>query len=54
VQTIESLLAAGERTTVPAEVRAQLEARRAHASKLGPWDEGHYRPGRPRRDKGNP
>ena len=46
VQIIERLLAAGEATTVPAEARSLLERRRAQARTIGPWVEGHYRPGK--------
>ena len=44
-ERISAILAAGELVTLPEEVVATLTARRAQARKLGPWLEGHYRPG---------
>ena len=45
VRVIERTLAAGERTKVPEEIQALLERRRTQARAIGPWVEGHYRPG---------
>jgi hypothetical protein len=53
VQVVERLLASGTPTTVPPEVRAALEQRRAQARAIGPWVEGHYRPGRRLPTNGN-
>lgn len=41
------ILSAGAPATLPADVLQILAERRARATKLGPWLEGHYRPGRP-------
>ncbi|MGD9893501.1 MAG: hypothetical protein AB7R89_03400 [Dehalococcoidia bacterium] len=45
-QVLADLFAAGEPATLPSEVLRQLSERRAQASRIGPWVEGHYRPGR--------
>ena len=45
-ERISALLAPGEPVTLPAEVVATLTARRAQMRTLGPWAEGHHRPGR--------
>lgn len=45
-QRLQTILATGEPTTLPEEIVRLLCARRAQASTLGPWVEGHYRPGR--------
>jgi len=42
---LRSILSAGVPATLPAEVIAMLQGRRAEAAQLGPWVEGHYRPG---------
>jgi hypothetical protein len=44
-QKVSRLLSRGESVTLPAAVVAMLEARRAQAATIGPWVEGHYRPG---------
>ncbi len=45
LQTMETILATGEPADLPREVWQALAERRAQASKRGPWQEGHYRPG---------
>ena len=45
-QALDDILATGELAELPAEVWQALEERRAQASKRGPWQEGHYRPGK--------
>ena len=42
---LRAILAAGEPATLPEEVLKLLHARRAQASRAGPWVEGHHRPG---------
>ena len=44
---LDHILAAGEPVTLPDAVLTALATRRAQASSLGPWVEGHYRPGTP-------
>ena len=44
--TLEAILEAGEAATLPRDVIGSLTQRRAEARRLGPWVEGHYRPGR--------
>jgi hypothetical protein len=39
-------LAAGEPAVVPEDVLRLLNARRTAATQVGPWVEGHYRPGK--------
>ncbi len=43
---LRTILSKGVPASLPEEVLAQLQQRRAQATKLGPWIEGHYRPGR--------
>ncbi len=45
-QLIQSILSAGEPTTLPPDILTFLNQRRIQASQLGDWVEGHYRPGR--------
>lgn len=45
-QRIQQILAAGELTPLPEEVLKLLVERRAQATQLGPWVEGHYYPGK--------
>ena len=45
-QTLTCLLATGIPAALPAEVQQALLARREQARRLGPWVEGHYRPGK--------
>ncbi len=45
-QQISTILAAGEPTALPDDVLRLFQERRAQAAQLGPWVEGHYRPGR--------
>jgi hypothetical protein len=40
------VLAAGEPAVVPEDVLRLLNARRTTATQVGPWVEGHYRPGK--------
>ena len=44
--TLTALLTAGEPVTLPADVVQLLAKRRAEQRRLGPWVEGHYRPGK--------
>src|SRR5687768_8905209 len=44
---LEALLAAGSPAALPPDIARVLFERRAQAKRLGPWVEGHYRPGRP-------
>ena len=44
-ERIKALLATVEPVTLPEEVVATLTARRSQAQKLGPWVQGHHRPG---------
>lgn len=44
---LRKLLAAGEPTSLPADIIQLLFARRIQAAQQGSWVEGHYRPGRP-------
>jgi hypothetical protein len=46
-QRLTAALAAGEAADLPANVVAMLLERRRQANHLGPWVEGHYRPGQP-------
>jgi len=46
-QRLRRLLSIGEFTTLPDAVLSILFDRRATASSLGGWAEGHYRPGLP-------
>lgn len=43
---LRTILAAGEPAVVPEDVLRVLQARRTAATRVGPWVEGHYRPGR--------
>jgi hypothetical protein len=43
---IEAILAGGTAAQLPTEVIQTLVQRRAQARRMGPWVEGHYRPGR--------
>src|SRR5215208_3448044 len=43
---LRSVLAAGEPAVVPEDVLRLLNARRTAATQVGPWVEGHYRPGK--------
>jgi hypothetical protein len=45
--TLEAILAGGAASTLPFEVIQALMERRRRAQRLGPWVEGHYRPGKP-------
>jgi hypothetical protein len=44
---IEGFLASGAAATLPAHIIEVLAHRRAEAKRIGPWVEGHYRPGKP-------
>ena len=43
---LQTILSRGLPASLPEEVLTQLRRRRAQATKLGPWVEGHHRPGR--------
>ena len=43
---LRAILASGEPAQLPEDVLKLLNARRAEATELGPWVEGHYRPGK--------
>lgn len=43
---LRAVLAVGEPAVVPEDILRLLHARRATATKVGPWVEGHYRPGK--------
>lgn len=45
-QQIQSILAAGEPTTLPSDILILLNQRRLQAAAIAPWVEGHYRPGK--------
>lgn len=47
---LRTILSRGEPTSLPEEVLLQLQQRRARSTRLGPWVEGHYRPGKHRPD----
>jgi hypothetical protein len=44
-QSIKQILSSGESVSLPDDVLRMLLQRRAHAQQVGPWVEGHYRPG---------
>jgi hypothetical protein len=46
-RAIAQLLAGGAPAFLPADIIQVLQQRRDAARQLGPWVEGHYRPGRP-------
>lgn len=46
-QKISQTLATGTPAELPQDILATLIQRRAQAKRLGPWVEGHYRPGKP-------
>ena len=46
-EKVGGLLSEGEPATLPPHVVETLVQRRAQAKRIGPWVEGHYRPGRP-------
>jgi hypothetical protein len=46
-QQLKTILSAGEATALPDDVFAALAQRRRQAIQLGPWVEGHHRPGKP-------
>jgi hypothetical protein len=43
---LRAVLAAGSPAVVPQDILRLLNARRATATTVGPWVEGHYRPGK--------
>jgi hypothetical protein len=45
-QQLKVILSAGQATALPLEVLARLAQRRSQATKIGPWVEGHYDPGK--------
>lgn len=48
-QQVTQLLATGEPAVLPDQVLTRLLARRARATRIGPWVEGHYRTKRGRK-----
>lgn len=44
---LADLLAAGTAVQLPNDIVSALLQRRTQAKRVGPWVEGHYRPGRP-------
>jgi hypothetical protein len=46
-ERVETILKPGEPAELPRDIMGTLLARRRQARQLGPWVEGHYRPGRP-------
>ncbi len=44
-QKIDKLLESGEAASLPQDIIKTLTQRRQQARRLGPWVEGHYRPG---------
>ena len=47
LQAIDRILDRGEPADLPVEVWHALSDRRRQATRLGPWVEGHHRPGQP-------
>lgn len=45
-RSLQDILGQGTPTQLPEEIVAYLQERRQEATKLGPWVEGHYRPGK--------
>ncbi len=45
-QKLQEILASGEPTSLPPELLKLLTERRAQATQIGPWVEGHYRSGK--------
>ena|SRR6266540_4731657 len=43
-QRLRVILSQGQLTSLPEQVLQELQRRRAHATKLGPWVERHFRP----------
>jgi hypothetical protein len=46
-ERIDRLLTTGEPANLPQDIVKTLAQRRVLAKRLGPWVEGHYRPGEP-------
>src|SRR5689334_21084054 len=44
--TLDAILAGGAASNLPTDVIQTLAERRVRAQRLGPWVEGHYRPGK--------
>jgi len=42
---LRAILSRGEPASLPEDILLQLQRRRAQATRVGPWAEGHYRPG---------
>ena len=42
---LQKILSRGESVSLPEALLRMLEQRRVQATRLGPWIEGHYRPG---------
>ena len=45
-EQLRAILSGAEALTLPPEMLAMLQKRRAEATQLGPWVEGHYRSGK--------
>ncbi len=45
---LKSILSSGVEADLPEQLKAYLFQRRVQAKRVGPWVEGHYRPGRRR------
>ena len=46
-EKLTEILKDGESANLPQDVVKTLAQRRVEARRIGPWVEGHYRPGRP-------
>ena len=46
-ERLTETLAAGKTAELPQHIVTTLSQRRMQAKRVGPWVEGHYRPGRP-------
>lgn len=44
---ITTILSTGHDATLPTHIVETLAQRRSQAKRIGPWVEGHYRPGKP-------
>lgn len=45
-EKLQNILSKGEPATLPDDILKALHERRIKAKKIGPWVEGHYRPGK--------
>lgn len=46
-QKLTEILKTGDAASLPTDIISTLTQRRAEARRMGPWVEGHYRPGKP-------